>query len=122
MKHLLLRLEPLIWLLFGQGILIGTIFLTGWLLVVGIALPLGWVGFEPGQALDFQRSYALSSTVIGRLILLALIALPMWKGAHHLRHLSIDHGGADRDAAVALSLYGLAALGSIAAIVAVIRL
>ena len=36
MKHLLLRLEPLIWLLFGQGIMIGTMLLTGWLLVVGL--------------------------------------------------------------------------------------
>ena len=41
MKHFLLRLEPLIWLLFGQGILIGTILLTGWLLVFGVALPFG---------------------------------------------------------------------------------
>ena len=40
MKQLLLRLEPLIWLLFGQGILIGTILLTGWVLVVGLLAPL----------------------------------------------------------------------------------
>ena len=35
---MLLRLEPIIWLLFGQGILIGTILLTGWILVIGIAM------------------------------------------------------------------------------------
>ncbi len=29
MKTLLLKLEPLIWFMFGQGILIGTILLTG---------------------------------------------------------------------------------------------
>ena len=29
MKELLLRIEPVIWLLFGQGILVGTILLTG---------------------------------------------------------------------------------------------
>ena len=38
MKHLLLRLEPLIWLLFGQGILLGTMLLTGWILVVGLGV------------------------------------------------------------------------------------
>ena len=46
MKHLLLKLEPIIWLLFGNGILLGTILLTGWLLVVGIAMPLGFVGAD----------------------------------------------------------------------------
>ena len=29
MKSLLVRIEPIIWLLFGQGILIGTILMTG---------------------------------------------------------------------------------------------
>ena len=46
MKHWLLRLEPVIWLLFGQGILLGTILLTGWVLVVGLLVPLGVV---PGR-------------------------------------------------------------------------
>jgi fumarate reductase subunit D len=50
MKHLLLRAEPAIWLLFGGGIMGGTILLTGWLLVVGIAAPLGLV---PPEALDY---------------------------------------------------------------------
>lgn len=119
MRHLLLRLEPVIWLLFGQGILIGTILLTGWLLVVGLAVPLG---LAPAEALAYDRVHALGSNPIGRLVLAALVALPMWKGAHHLRSLSVDFGGASRDAAVASLLYLLAALGSVLAIVAVIRL
>ena len=119
MRHLLLRLEPVIWLLFGQGILIGTILLTGWLLVVGLALPLGWV---PAEALSYDRAHALASHPIGRLVLAALIALPMWKGAHHLRSLSVDFGGGSRDPAVASLLYLLATLGSVLAIIAAIRL
>ncbi len=119
MKHPLLKLEPLLWLLFGQGILIGTILLTGWLLVVGLAIPLGIVS---GEALEFGRAYALASTPVGRVVLAALAALPMWKGAHHLRHLSIDHGGAERDPVVGSALYLLAAFGTFAAILAVIRL
>ena len=34
MKDLLLRLEPVVWVLFGGGIMGGTILLTGWVLVV----------------------------------------------------------------------------------------
>lgn len=119
MRHLLLKLEPLIWLLFGQGILIGTILLTGWLLVPGVLMPLGIV---PESAFVYERAHRLASNPIGRLVLLALVALPMWKGAHHLRALSIDFGGVKRDPAVATVLYAIAALGSLLAIVAVVRL
>ena len=119
MRALLLRAEPIIWLLFGQGILIGTMLLTGWLLVVGLGVPLGLV---PAEALDYPRAHALASHWIGRLVLAALVALPLWKGAHHLRSLAIDFGGASRDALVATLLYAIASAGSLLAILAVIRL
>jgi fumarate reductase subunit D len=119
MKSLLLRLEPIIWLLFGQGILVGTILLTGWVLVVGLLVPLG---IAPADALAYERAHGLAANPLGRLLLLAIAALPLWKGAHHLRSLAIDFGGAGRDVAVATLLYGIAAVGSLLAIVAVVRL
>ena len=119
MKDLLLKLEPVIWLLFGQGILIGTILLTGWILVVNLGVPLGVI---PADGLAFARAHELGASLIGRLVLAALCALPLWKGAHHLRHVSLDAGGADRDAVVAPLLYLLATVGSVLAILAVIRL
>ena len=119
MKHLLLKLEPLIWLLFGQGILIGTMLLTGWVLVVGLGVPLGFISAD---ALSYERAHALAASLPGRLFLLALLVLPLWKGAHHVRSLSIDFSGLSRDAAVATLLYAIAALGSLLAIVAVVRL
>jgi len=119
MKELLLRLEPVIWLLFGQGIMIGTMLLTAWLAVVGVGIPLGIVSAD---ALTYERAFSLGSTLIGRLVLFALVALPLWKGAHHMRHASLDLGGLERDPIVAPLLYGVAALGSLLALVAVIRL
>ncbi len=119
MKHPLLKLEPLIWLLFGQGILLGTVLLTPWLLVVGLGVPLGIV---PADALSYERAHALGSHLVGRIVLLGLIALPLWKGAHHMRHTLIDLGGARRDAWVAPLLYGIATAGSALAVVAVVRL
>ncbi len=56
------------------------------------------------------------------MILLGLIALPLWKGAHHLRHTLIDFGGGERDALVAPLLYLLATVGSVLAVVAVVRI
>ena len=123
MKTFLLKIEPVIWLLFGQGLLIGTMLLTGWILVVGIAVPLGWLPAEYlAKATSFDRAHALASNPIGRLLLAALIILPLWKGAHHMRHLSIDFRGADRDVVVAPILYGVATLGSLAGLLAVVRL
>ena len=119
MKALLLKLEPVIWLLFGQGIMIGTMLLTAWLAVVGVGVPLGLVSAE---ALDYERAHGLASSLIGRVVLAALIALPLWKGAHHLRHVSLDMGGLSRDTIVAPLLYAIAAGGSVWAIVAVVRL
>jgi fumarate reductase subunit D len=102
-----------------MGILVGTLLLTGWLLVVGVALPLGLL---PREAFAYINIYPVAANPIGRLVLLALIALPLWKGAHHLRSLSIDFGGASRDPAVASLLYGVALLGSALGVLAVIRL
>jgi fumarate reductase subunit D len=119
MKHLLLRLEPVIWLLFGGGIMVGTMLMTAWIAVVGLGAPMGLV---PADALAFERAHALGSSLIGRIVLAALIALPLWKGAHHTRHVFIDMGGADRDALVAPVLYLLAIAGTVLAIAAVVRL
>ncbi len=119
MKQLLLVLEPAIWFLFGQGIMIGTILLTGWLIVVGVGVPMG---LFPADALAYERMHMLGSNIIGRIVLLGLIALPLWKGAHHLRSLAVDFGGGERDAMVAPLLYVIAIVGSLLGIVAVIRL
>jgi fumarate reductase subunit D len=60
--------------------------------------------------------------ILFRLVLLALIALPLWKGAHHLRALSMDFNGHDRDGVVGGLLYLIAIVGSVLGILAVIRL
>ena len=119
MKEFLLKLEPVIWLLFGQGILLGTMLLTGWILVIGILMPLGIVD---SAALSYERAHMLGSNGIGRVVLAALIALSIWKGAHHTRHISIDFAGGDRDTVVASLLYLVATVGTMGAILAVARL
>jgi fumarate reductase subunit D len=119
MSNLLLKLEPLIWLMFGQGIMLGTMLLTGWCLVVGVAIPLGLVD---ASVLGFGRAHGLASGLIGRLVLAALIALPMWKGAHHIQSFLIDLGNGDRATAIKTVVYLIATGGTAAAILAVARL
>jgi len=81
MRALLLKLEPIIWLLFGQGILIGTMLMTGWILVVGLLVPMGFVD---ASALSYDRAHGLATSwlfgivPIGQLVLAALLILPLW--------------------------------------------
>jgi fumarate reductase subunit D len=118
-RALLLRLEPVIWLLFGLGIMVGTLLLPGYLLTVGLGGPLGLL---PEGALSFERVHAIAANPLGRLVLLGLIALPLWKGAHHTRSLAVDLVGAESDGLVGSLLYAVAALGSLAGILAVLAL
>lgn len=125
MRAFLLKIEPLIWLMFGQGILIGTMLLTGWILVVGLLIPLGIVD---AGALSYDRAYSLATASlfgvvpVGKLVLAALLVLPLWKGAHHVRSLHVDFGGAERDGVVGTLLYGVALVGSVVGVVAVVGL
>ena len=113
----MLRLEPIIWLLFGGGMMVGGLLLPAFILVLGIAGPLGLV--EP-EALSFDRVHGLAASLPGRAVLIAVIALPLWAGAHHLRHVWIDFGGLRSDGLVGPLLYAVALIGSIAGIVTVL--
>jgi fumarate reductase subunit D len=118
-RAILLRLEPVIWLFFGAGILLGTLLLPAWLLSVGLAGPLGLL---PEGALSFERAHALASNPLGRLVLLGLVALPLWKGAHHTRALAVDLVGEGVDGVVGSALYAVAVVGSVLGILAVLSL
>ena len=119
MKALLLRLEPIIWLLFGGGIMVGTLLLPGYLLTVTLGGPLGML---PDGALSFERAHMIASNPIGRVLLLAIIALPLWKGAHHTRALAVDMVGHHSDGLVGSLLYAVAAVGSVLGILAVLAI
>ena len=119
MKTLLLRLEPVIWLLFGAGIMVGTLLLPGYLLTIGLGGPLG---FLPDGALSFDRAHTIFSNPLGRLVLLGIIALPLWKGAHHVRSLAVDLFGHHSDGLVGSLLYAIAAVGSVLGILAVLAI
>ena len=119
MSWLLNRLEPIIWLLFGGGIMLGTMLLPAFLIAVALGAPLGFV---PEEALSYERIYGIASHPVGRAVLAALIILPLWKGAHHTRSLLVDWLGHRADAAVGSLLYAIAGVGSVLAVGAVVAL
>lgn len=119
MRRLLLRLEPVIWLLFGAGMMVGGLLYPAWILVFGLAQPLDVLS---AHALSYERALALASSLVGRVVLAAAIALPLWAGAHQVRHFAIDLGGIARDGLFGSLCYSLALAGSVLAVVAVVRL
>lgn len=119
MRALLLRIEPVVWLLFGAGIMLSTMLLPGYLLTIGLAGPLGLL---PEGALSFERVHGIASNPLGRLVLLGLIALPLWRGAHQTRALVADWLGDGPDGLVGSLLYAIAAVGSLAGVAAVLAL
>lgn len=119
MKTLLIKLEPIIWALFGAGMMVVALLMPGWLLMVGVAGPMDVLWAE---ALSYDRMHGLFGHPIGRLIAAAAIALPLWAGAHHIRHLAIDFGGIARDTVFAPLCYAVALAGSVAAVLAVLAL
>jgi fumarate reductase subunit D len=118
-KTLLLRLEPIIWLLFGGGIMVGTLLLPAYLIAVGLGGPLG---LFPEGALDYERVHAIASHPVGRAVFAAIIILPLWKGAHHTRSLMADWLGHGADGAVGSLLYAIAVVGSVLGVAAVLAI
>ena len=86
------------------------------------------LGIVDAGALSYDRAHSLATASlfgfipVGKLILAALLVLPLWKGAHHVRSLHVDFGGAERDGVVGTLLYGVALAGSVVGILAVVGL
>ena len=70
----------------------------------------------------YERMLGLAASLPGKVILATAIVLPLWGGAHHLRHIAIDFGGIGRDTLVGSLLYAVALAGSVLAVMAVVRL
>jgi len=118
-KKIVNAIEPLVWGPFVTGNFLTPLVFPAIVLVLGIALPLGWL---PADALSYERAHALATNPIVVLGVLVVIPLALLAGAHHLRFGIIDLGTADHDGPIALLLYGLWQLGAIVTAIALVRI
>jgi fumarate reductase subunit D len=103
--------EPLLWLLFSAGGVLSALLMPILLLLLGLAVPLGWLA-APSHA----RMLTLLGHPVAALALLALCALSLFHWAHRFRHtlydgLQIKH----LNELIAIISYGAAVVGSVAA-------
>jgi fumarate reductase subunit D len=111
------HLEPILWLLFSGGGVVASVFLPILIVLFGLAIPLGWV--QP----DYNHLHAVVTYWLTRLVLLGLLVLMLFHGAHRFRFTLYDGLQLRRLATpIAVVCYGAALVGSIAALVIVLTL
>ena len=98
---------PVFWLLFGAGGMLSALFGPALIIVTGFMLPHGWG--VPQSFSDFPHVLAFVRHPIGKLVVLAVIALFFWHGAERL-FLTLKDMRAGPPLVLRLMTYGVAAL------------
>jgi fumarate reductase subunit D len=110
--------KPILWSLFAGGGMLSAFVTPAMVFMTGIAVPLGLLGTD---ALSYERMLALVQNPLGKLVLFAVVLLPLWHAAHRLR-MTLHDLGIPTGRLVVAACYGAAGLGSIAAAVILLRI
>ena len=102
--------EPFVWSLFSAGGVVAALLVPVLILLLGLAAPLGWV------QLDYQELADLVRHPLTRLVLFALISLPLFHWAHRFRFTLVDLGLKKFSALIAYACYGAAVAGTMLAL------
>ena len=105
------------WFLFAAGGTITAFVLPVMLFVTNIAPPIGLFS----DALSWETMYGFVSNWLVKLVLLGIIGFGLWHAAHRLRVCAHDFG-IRADTIVAYIVYGLAGIGTIATIWALLSI
>ena len=105
------RLEPLLWILFSAGGVVGAFLIPVHLFLQGLAFPLGWA-----KAPDYSSLAQLVAHPFVRVYLFVLCSVPLFHFAHRIRYtlydgLQIKH----LNEVIALCCYGSAVVGTLVA-------
>lgn len=101
--------EPIMWALFGGGGMVSALFLPALILVLCVAVPLGWV-----EGAAFRDLQALVRHPLTRLGLLIFVFLCWFHWAHRFRYtlydgLQLSH----LNRLIAVLTYGIATVGTV---------
>ncbi len=111
--------EPMVWSLFSAGGMLSAMVTPVLILITGILIPLGIIA---GDAIGFERAQAFAANPIGKLLLLVLIVLPLWHGAHRFRFALVDLGLHGAKKALGVLCYGFAFVCTVAAVLVAVQI
>lgn len=108
--------KPIFWGPFAAG---GTItaFVTPVLIVLTLMAALG----HTPDMLSYDKLHGFAAHWLGKLIIFGFLALSLWHSAHRLR-VTLHDFGVRADGLVAVAVYAIAALGTIATIAFLLRI
>ena len=98
--------EPLWWMPFSAGMMIGALCVPALIVITGLLLPLDWLQ-------DADRVRSLVNHPVTRALLFVVISASLFHWAHRFRYILFDlglHGGKD---VVAFLCYGSAIAGTV---------
>lgn len=104
--------EPIFWSLFGAGGMLAALIGPALVFITGIAVPYGLI-FAP-DTMSYGHMLAFSHNWLGKIALLAVIALFMWHAAHRI-HILLHDFGVHAVTAVRVICYGSAFVGTVIA-------
>ena len=104
--------EPIFWSLFGAGGMLAALIGPALVLITGIAVPFGL--FFAADTLSYAHMLAFSQHWLGKVFILAVIALFLWHAAHRIAILMHDFG-VHAITLVKLVCYGFALVGTVVA-------
>ena len=100
-------MAPIFWLMFGAGGMLSALFGPALIVLTGIMLPFG-LGV-PGGFGDYSHVLRFAQNPLGKLIVLAVIALFFWHGAERI-FLTLKDMRAGALPILRLATYGVAAV------------
>ncbi len=104
--------EPFWWSLFAAGGMASAMLFPITIILTGIAVPAGWLSEE--------RLWEMVTHPLGRIYILALIALPLFHWAHRFRF-TVQDMGLRLGGLLAVICYGTAIVGSLLGVWFVVR-
>ena len=111
--------KPIFWALFGAGGMLSALIGPVLVLLSGLLIPLG-IGFGP-QAMGYDQMLAGVQHPLGKLAIVVVISLFLFHGMHRLYH-TLHDLGMHVGPGIKGACHGLAALGTLAAVVLVLRI
>ena len=113
------RLEAMAWAMFSAGGFVSAFLVPAHVAILGVAFAAGWL---PEDALSYERMSRLVENPLTKLYLLALISLPLFHWAHRFRFAVHHQFGIHWKRLTAVGCYGTAIVGTVLAVVVLLRI
>ena len=111
--------EPIWWSLFSAGGMIAAMVFPVLIIITGILVPFGLAGEDP---LNFEKIHSAASHPLIKLILFAIISLPLFHWAHRFKFTLVDVGMKFASTFISIVCYGGAITGTIATAIALLKI